>query len=179
MIWHSDVVMLCPDVAKAYTFYSSQLVFTYNTGDALCPIGFGKRPEIQEEPTCRDSHVDDYIKLSKIFKDDELHASVSLAPIDVKDNEISFSYNTNEGNILELEDDERLVSEIISVSETIPPVLNSPALLKILCSVEMLNLDMNTEIVLKYYHAGADIWLIQENVGLQEQEYGIFVILFF
>ena len=179
MIWHSHVFILCQDIAKSYTLLSSQLALTHDPVDAVCPIGFGKRPEVQEEPACRDSHIEDDIKFSKIFKDDELHASVSLAPIDVKDNTISFSYKTNEGKILELEDDERLVSEIISVSGTLPPVLNIPALLKILCSVEISNLDMNTEIVLKYYHAGADFWQIQETVGLQVQEYGIFVILFF
>ena len=126
----------------------------------------------------KDSHIEDNLKPSRIFEDDALHVSVSLAPIDVKDNHISFSYETNEGKILALEDDERLVSEIISVSETLPPVLNIPASLRILCSLEMSKLDTNTEVVLRYFHAGTNQWQIQGNVWVLGQKYGNFVILF-
>ena len=155
------------------------LLFTDDPVDVEYSSSLRKRPTMQEHSISKDSNIKDDIKLSKVFKDDKLHVSVSLAPIDVKDNKISFSYETNEGKILELAEDERLVSEIILVPQNLPPVLNVPALLSILCSVEMSDLDMDTDIVIKYFHAGRSQWEIQENIGLEEQEYGNLSSYFF
>lgn len=137
-----------------------------------------KQPVTAEGSTRKKLQNEDDFTPYKIFKDDDLHVSVSLAPIDVKDHKIAFSFETNERKILEIEDDERLVSDIISVSGTLPRVLTVPALLKILCSVQLSELDANTEIVLKYYNAARKNWQIQENVDVQGQEYGNSIIPF-
>ena len=140
------------------------------------------KDETEDGTTCKAESLAlmDDRRLSKFFIDHSLHVSLSLAPIDLKDDHVTFRRVTSKEATLEIGEFERIVSDIISAEGSFPPILNVPALLKILCSVQFVDLDVNAEIVLAYQDVNEKSWKILENVILEKQDYGkCFIFLTF
>lgn len=161
------------DINSLYYFLGESFVASSHIDEANTGVT-KEQPAVEEVFSCKAeiSGLEDDRKLSKVFVDDDLRVSLSLAPIDTENNDVTFTCLTNEDKILEVGDYERIVSSIISVEGSFPPVLNVPGLLTILCSVQFLDLDENTEIILTYEDASTKSWQILQSVGLEKQDYG-------